>query len=304
MGRLDAPRVVPPELPERVSPPGSTSAFKPETAAQTDINAERGLGTRLGVPERAGARARAARGGRRCPTTGPRHPPSASAPRAGPPEGSSTRPTRRPARPVGASVPEPRATGLAVGARARSRARRARGLASSSTSAPRVDPTNVGFRMLRKAGWNVGEGLGKDKQGDTEPLRVWKKASRRGVGAECRASGHVVGEISPEKGNPTPHSRRPVSGARAADDDESPVEPRDATAARVARQARDRRLAADVGRAFREEEARADENPLLRRRREREEEEARRSKSGGKRRRAGDDLGGGMSANNPLRGLF
>ena len=202
---------------------------------------------------------------------------------------------------VGSGAPSDGSRGWSAGAIPRA----ARGgLASSSTSAPRVDPTNVGFRMLRKAGWNVGEGLGKDKQGDTEPLRVWKKASRRGVGAECRASGHVVGEIPPEKRNPTPHSRRPVSGARAADDDESPVEPRDATAARVARQARDRRIAADVGRAFREEEARADENPLLRRRREREEEEARRSKSGGKRRRAGDDLGGGMSANNPLRGLF
>lgn len=206
---------------------------------------------------------------------------------------------------VGSGAPSDGSRGWSAGAIPRA----ARGgLASSSTSAPRVDPTNVGFRMLRKAGWNVGEGLGKDKQGDTEPLRVWKKASRRGVGAESRASGQVVGETPPEKRNPkptpTPDPRRPGSGARAADDDDAPVEPREMMAARVAREARDRRIAADVGRAFREEEARADENPLLRRRREREEEEARRSKSGHKRRRAGDDLGGGMSANNPLRGLF
>ena len=101
---------------------------------------------------------------------------------------------------VGSGAPSDGSRGWSAGAIPRA----ARGgLASSSTSAPRVDPTNVGFRMLRKAGWNVGEGLGKDKQGDTEPLRVWKKASRRGVGAECRASGHVVGEISPEK--ETPH---------------------------------------------------------------------------------------------------
>ena len=103
-------------------------------------------------------------------------------------------------------------------------------------------------------------------------------------------------------GERKPHASLPTTrlGARAADD-ESPVEPatRGGEGATGAR----RCIVADVGRAL-EEEARADENPLLRRRREREEEEARRSKSGGKRRRAGDDLGGGMSANNPLRGLF
>ena len=73
---------------------------------------------------------------------------------------------------VGSGAPSDGSRGWSAGAIPRA----ARGgLASSSTSAPRVDPTNVGFRMLRKAGWNVGEGLGKDKQGDTEPLRVWKK---------------------------------------------------------------------------------------------------------------------------------
>ena len=45
--------------------------------------------------------------------------------------------------------------------------------------------------MLRNAGWNVGEGLGKKKQGATEPLRVTRKTSRRGVGGEDPVDGSV-----------------------------------------------------------------------------------------------------------------
>lgn len=59
-----------------------------------------------------------------------------------------------------------------------------------------LNATNVGFRMLRNAGWRVGTGLGRQNQGAIEPVRVVQKTSRRGVGtaeAERRVL-NVVGE--------------------------------------------------------------------------------------------------------------
>ena len=61
-------------------------------------------------------------------------------------------------------------------------------------------------------------------------------------------------------------------------------------AAHVAKERRDKGIAAYVGRLFKEEEPTADMNPLLRNKRKRRGKDA------------GDD--GGMSANNPLRGMF
>lgn len=41
---------------------------------------------------------------------------------------------------------------------------------------------NVGFKMLHKMGWKEGTGLGKDKQGTVEPVKVSTKKSRTGLG--------------------------------------------------------------------------------------------------------------------------
>lgn len=41
---------------------------------------------------------------------------------------------------------------------------------------------NVGFKMLHKMGWKEGTGLGKDKQGTVEPVKVSTKKARSGLG--------------------------------------------------------------------------------------------------------------------------
>lgn len=42
-----------------------------------------------------------------------------------------------------------------------------------------IAPDNKGFKLLEKMGWNKGEGLGKDSQGDVEPvsflhINIWR----------------------------------------------------------------------------------------------------------------------------------
>ena len=156
-----------------------------------------------------------------------------------------------------------------------------------------MNASNVGFRMLRNAGWNVGEGLGKTKQGATEPLRVVRKTSRRGVGGEDPAEGCAIGDLD---------ETRSVAGARHAKRPR-PSDERDGARLKshlaetqrgtkkknVGDEKRRRAAAADAfaraaASAFDAPSANADVNPLLRRR-------ARNST-------------GDLSANNPLRGLF
>ena len=150
-------------------------------------------------------------------------------------------------------------------------------------AAPKIGADNVGFRMLKKAGWTEGTGLGKDREGPVEPLGAWAKADRKGVGHEAGA-GHVVGDLNAKGGKPK------AKAEDAIDVDVGPVMSKEQMAAHVAKERRDKGIAAYVGRLFKEEEPTADMNPLLRNKRKRRGKDA------------GDD--GGMSANNPLRGMF
>lgn len=144
--------------------------------------------------------------------------------------------------------------------------------------------------MLRNAGWNVGEGLGKTKQGATEPLRVVRKTSRRGVGGEDPAEGCAIGDLDETRSVAgARHAKRP----RASDERDGARLKRAAETQRgtknVGDEKRRRAAAADAfaraaASAFDAPSANADVNPLLRRR-------ARNST-------------GDLSANNPLRGLF
>ena len=144
--------------------------------------------------------------------------------------------------------------------------------------------------MLRNAGWNVGEGLGKTKQGATEPLRVVRKTSRRGVGGDDQEESRVIGNLDETRSVAgARHAKRPRpsderDGAREA----AQTEKRHGTK-NVGDEKRRRAAAADAfaraaGRAFDAPSADADVNPLLRRR--------------------ARDHTGNLSANNPLRGLF
>ena len=156
-----------------------------------------------------------------------------------------------------------------------------------------MNASNVGFRMLRNAGWNVGEGLGKKNQGATEPLRVTRKTSRRGVGGEDPADGS--GSVS----NAFGEARSDVAARRAKRPRSSEAREARATRRRASRGAKTKRNVGDETRrraaavdafaraaasAFDAPSADADVNPLLRRR--------------------ARDHTGDLSANNPLRGLF
>lgn len=165
----------------------------------------------------------------------------------------------------------------------------------------------------------MGQGLGKDGDGIVEPVKVWRKSDKRGIGGESSTSGRVVGEDTPRARDAakTDKARARIGkghGGEAAavaddDDDVTIVDEKKgaALAAHALKEARERAIASSVFRAFKEEEPGVDMNPLLRRRREREEVERRNNKR--KREAAaggggGDGDDGGMSANNPLRGLF
>jgi len=182
-------------------------------------------------------------------------------------------------------------------------------------SARSIDASNVGFRMLQKAGWKEGEGLGKHGSGATEPLVVFKKRTRRGVGGESGASRVVVGEGEPDERPPGAGGGKPsaaaaaagAAGAAAGAAAETPAEDPASKTAREAREARDKAIARTIFRAFKDEgpSDSPDVNPLVRRRREREDAAERGDGDGVKRRRPrGVVAQAGMSANNPLRGMF
>lgn len=174
---------------------------------------------------------------------------------------------------------------------------------------PKLQPDNVGFRLLQKAGWNVGEGLGKSGDGILEPLKVYKKSDRRGIGGSSTSERVAVGEDD-QGGDKATNQKNNASGAKKGDsggEDNAAqlVMSKDQMSEYVRKTARDRHIASSIYRAFKEEEPQADLNPLLRRRKEQEEAELRAKRSKRKRERGGGDGGAdGMSANNPLRGLW
>lgn len=54
----------------------------------------------------------------------------------------------------------------------------------SSVSKTKIN-SEFGEKMLKKMGWNEGEGLGKTKTGDTEPLQIRKRRENLGLGADA-----------------------------------------------------------------------------------------------------------------------
>ena len=146
--------------------------------------------------------------------------------------------------------------------------------------------------MLRNAGWNVGEGLGKKKQGATEPLRVTRKTSRRGVGGEDPVDGSVsnaFGEARSDVAARRAKRPRPSEAREVASDAPSRHRAGAEKKRNVGDETRRRAAAVDAfaraaASAFDAPSADADVNPLLRRR--------------------ARDHTGDLSANNPLRGFF
>ena len=46
-----------------------------------------------------------------------------------------------------------------------------------------IASSNKGFKMLKKMGWKDGDGLGKEKKGRVEPVKVEERPERQGLGA-------------------------------------------------------------------------------------------------------------------------
>ncbi|KAH7331621.1 hypothetical protein KP509_20G043600 [Ceratopteris richardii] len=73
-------------------------------------------------------------------------------------------------------------------------------LSSSSSSHGILTSSNVGFRLLQKAGWKEGSGLGASEQGRLEPVDVFIKYDKRGLGAKVSTQKKVtlLSQISSE----------------------------------------------------------------------------------------------------------
>ncbi|CAG5055661.1 unnamed protein product [Parnassius apollo] len=50
-----------------------------------------------------------------------------------------------------------------------------------------IEPENKGFKLLEKMGWTKGEGLGKDNQGDKEPIPLVSNEGKAGLGTSSSA---------------------------------------------------------------------------------------------------------------------
>lgn len=55
---------------------------------------------------------------------------------------------------------------------------------SESTSESKYNPSGFALKMLAKSGWKEGQGLGKQKQGTTEPVKIKRRVESLGLGAE------------------------------------------------------------------------------------------------------------------------
>ncbi|XP_021822466.1 protein pxr1 [Prunus avium] len=59
-----------------------------------------------------------------------------------------------------------------------------KGMVASSCSAIAINPSNIGFQLLKKHGWKEGTGLGISEQGRIEPVQAYLKNNKRGLGAD------------------------------------------------------------------------------------------------------------------------
>ncbi|KAG7301401.1 hypothetical protein JYU34_014346 [Plutella xylostella] len=58
-----------------------------------------------------------------------------------------------------------------------------------------IAPDNKGFKLLQKMGWSKGEGLGKDSQGEVEPVPLVSNESKVGLGAAGSAAPVQIGSV-------------------------------------------------------------------------------------------------------------
>ncbi|XP_062108006.1 uncharacterized protein LOC133818909 [Humulus lupulus] len=75
----------------------------------------------------------------------------------------------------------------------------------NSGSSGAIDPSNIGFKLLKKHGWKEGTGLGISEQGRLEPVEAYLKNNKHGLGAD---KGKKKAPKPPDvKGNSTSYSK-------------------------------------------------------------------------------------------------
>lgn len=57
---------------------------------------------------------------------------------------------------------------------------------SSNRLGPQIASSNVGYQLLRKAGWQEGQGIGINQQGRPIPLSAYHQQARHGIGADTK----------------------------------------------------------------------------------------------------------------------
>jgi hypothetical protein len=140
-----------------------------------------------------------------------------------------------------------------------------------------ISPDNIGYRLLKQAGWSEGTGIGAHEQGAVEPLAPAAQKGGRGLGfataREARAARKTAAAAAAgTECFPPRHEAR--AAAAAPPPDEFADEPIDAKVRRVARALQavadaeaEQRLAQFVYAEFRDgapASATANQNPLLR----------------------------------------
>ncbi|XP_039763085.1 angiogenic factor with G patch and FHA domains 1-like [Pararge aegeria] len=60
-----------------------------------------------------------------------------------------------------------------------------------------IEPENKGFKLLEKMGWSKGEGLGKDSQGDREPIPMVSNEGKTGLGSTSEPKVMVSKTLGP-----------------------------------------------------------------------------------------------------------
>ncbi len=69
-------------------------------------------------------------------------------------------------------------------------------VASKASVTEKISQENKGHKMMQKMGWNVGEGLGKEKTGIREPINVIVREKNKGLGTGVSKSVDEVGRKS------------------------------------------------------------------------------------------------------------
>eukprot|EP00873_Tetraselmis_striata_P001893 jgi/Tetstr1/422157/TSEL_013011.t1 len=124
-----------------------------------------------------------------------------------------------------------------------------------------VSKDSIGFKLLKKAGWKEGRGLGAAQQGVAKPLDAWHNKGKRGIGAADNTG------TKPPAGGHEPDAKRK---AAAADEQPQPKTKEEKQVSKRMKQAmcrqqarRDSAIDRHMRQLFNEPEPTTQHNPLL-----------------------------------------